>query len=318
MLIDLLLVAAGLVLLIFAGDALVRGAVSLALKLGIPALIVSLTIVAFGTSAPEMLVAVQSALEGAPGIAFGNVVGSNIANVLLVLGLPAVLAGIDTHLSDTRRTYSVMLAVSVLFIVLCATGPFDLVKGVFLLAVLALVLGDALYVARCSRKGVMACDETVDDIPDADPHMAGWKISCFMLGGVIGLPLGAHLLIEGSVGIARTMGVSETIIGLTIVAIGTSLPELATSVVAALKRQSDVALGNVIGSNIFNVLAIMGVASFFGPLAVPPELLTFDLWVMLLTAILLFPFVYSGWRISKLWGVAFVSVYALYVGVLIL
>ena len=313
MLYDLALISAGLVLLIFAGDALVRGAVSLALKLGIPALIVSLTVVAFGTSAPELLVAVQSALEGAPGIAFGNVVGSNIANVLLVLGLPAIIASIDTSGSD-MRSYVVMFAVSVLFVVLCFFGGFGPIQGALLLAILAFVIFDAISWARKNK----AAEPDIEDLEGADPAMAGSRIAMYLGAGIIGLPLGAHFLIEGAVAIARDLHVTETVIGLTIVAVGTSLPELATSVIAALKRQADVAIGNVVGSNIFNILAIMGVASFFGPLAVPPELLSFDAWVMLGASLLLLPFVYKNWMISRMWGIAFVSAYCVYVVSLIL
>ena len=313
MLLDLALVSSGLVLLIFAGDALVRGAVSLALKLGIPALIVSLTVVAFGTSAPELLVAIQSALEGAPGIAFGNVVGSNIANVLLVLGLPALIAAIDTSTSD-MRSYLMMLAISVLFIILCFMGSFGPIQGAVLLVLLVLVILDAIRSAHRSRKDAAA----VVEVEEGDANMSGRSIALYLGAGIIGLPIGAHLLIEGAVTIARDLNVSETVIGLTIVAVGTSLPELATSVMAAIKRQSEVALGNVVGSNLFNILAIMGFASFFGPLAVPPELLALDLWVMLAAALIIFPFAYYRLAISRGWGIAFVGAYSLYVGALIL
>ena len=313
MLLDLALVSSGLLVLIFAGDALVRGAVSLALKLGIPALIVSLTVVAFGTSAPELLVAVQSALEGAPGIAFGNVVGSNIANVLLVLGLPALIAAIDTTKSD-MRSYLMMLAISVLFVILCFMGSFGPIQGGVLLLILVLVILDAIRAAQRTRNGTT---EKVD-VEEGDANMPGRSVALFLGVGIIGLPIGAHLLIEGAVAIARDLDVSETVIGLTIVAVGTSLPELATSVMAAIKRQSEVALGNVIGSNIFNILAIMGFASFFGPLAVPQELLALDLWVMMAAAIVLFPFAYFRRDISRSWGIAFVAAYALYIGALIL
>lgn len=312
MLIDLSLVVAGLVVLIFAGDALVRGAVSLALKLGIPALIVSLTVVALGTSAPELLVAVQSAMEGAPGIAFGNVVGSNIANVLLVLGLPALISGIDTRGSNTR-SYLQMLIVSVAFVALCFVGQFGPLQGALLLAALTWFLLDAI---RFARKTTIEVDES--SLEGGDPAMPGAKIAMFLIAGLIGLPVGAQLLIEGAVAIARDLSVSETVIGLTIVAVGTSLPELATSVTAAFKRQADVAIGNVIGSNIFNILAIMGVASFFGPLAVPEQLLRLDLWVMLAASLILLPFVVRNWKISRIWGIAFLAAYASYVVTLIL
>lgn len=312
MMLDFLFIAAGLAILIVAGGYLVRGAVSLALRLGIPALIVSLTIVAFGTSAPELLVAVQSALEGAPGIAFGNVVGSNIANVLLVLGLPALIAGIDTTKAD-MRSYWVMLGVSAGFIALCYLGHFGPLQGGLLLLALAVIILDAIKSSKAEVDSTNA-----EGIESGDPDMPGAKIAFFLLAGLIGLPIGAHLLIEGAVAVARDMNVSETVIGLTIVAVGTSLPELATSVVAAMKKQSDVAIGNVIGSNIFNILAIMGVASFFGPLAVPQHLINVDVWVMIGVSIVLLPFLLRNSPITRLWGIAFVSAYGFYVTVLIL
>ncbi len=301
----LLLSIVGLVLLIVAGDLLVRGAVSLSLKMGIPALIVSLTVVAFGTSAPELLIAVQSALEGAPGIAFGNVVGSNIANVLLVLGVPALISGLSMEECNTRRSYLQMLGASAIFIVICFLGPLHLWHGALLLALLAAMLWSAARAAGRAR----AAEE---ELEEGDANMAGWKISAYLVAGIIGLPLGAHFLIEGATGIAQKLGVSDAVIGLTLVAVGTSLPELATTIVAALRKQADVALGNVIGSNMFNLLGIMGVASFFGPLPVDQELLGYDLWVMLAASLVLIPFVFLRWNMSRLIGAGFLSVYAFY------
>jgi len=314
---DLVIAVVGLAILLGAGDALVRGAVALALKLGIPALLVSLTIVAFGTSAPELLISVQSALDDAPGIAFGNVVGSNIANVLLVLGVPAMLKPIDARECDTRRNYVMMGGATLLFAALLWTGPLYWPQGLLLLALLGAVLWDAWRTARDHRRAAAAAGEIVEDdlpeeIAEADPHMAIWKIALFLGLGLAGLPLGAHLLIEGARGVALAAGVSEAAIGLTLVALGTSLPELATTIMAALRRQADVALGNVIGSNIFNILAIMGVASFFGPLEVPTAILTIDLWVMIAAAALLAPFV-AGWvPIARWMGAAMTALYVLY------
>lgn len=309
MLMNFVLVVAGLVLLMFAGDALVRGAVSLALKLGIPALIVSLTIVAFGTSAPELLVAVQSAIEGAPGIAFGNVVGSNVANVLLVLGVPAVISGLQVQDDESRRSFLIMIGVTLIFIVMCFWGVFFWIQGTILLSLLAWMIFDAISKARSDRSAEVDPSEVNED----DVHLSGLKVTGLLLAGMIGLPFGAHLLIEGAVEIAKAWGLSEAIIGLTIVAVGTSLPELATTTIAALKRQADVAFGNVIGSNIFNILAIMGVASFFGPLSVPPELLRLDLWIMLLCALFLAPFVMRGMRMGRTVGIVFTASYVVYV-----
>lgn len=319
---DFLYAALGLVILLLAGDSLVRGAVNLSLRMGVPALIVSLTIVAFGTSAPELLIAIKAVLDDAPGIALGNVVGSNTANVLLVLGIPAIISGLRTDECDTRRTYLMMLGASLLFIGLCFTGTLTLWHGFVLLAALSLVLADAFRTARAHRRDVKAGEaaalaeadeDELEEIEGADPSLAGWKIGVFLVLGLLGLPLGADLLVDSAVAIARDYGVSETVIGLTLVAVGTSLPELATTVMAAIRKQADVALGNVIGSNMFNLLAIIGVASLVGPMQVPAEMLTFDLWVMLGASALLFPFVFLRWNMTKPWGFALTGLYAAYV-----
>lgn len=310
----------GLVILLLAGDALVRGAVNLSLRLGVPALIVSLTIVAFGTSAPELLIAISALKENAPGIALGNVVGSNTANVLLVLGLPALLATLHTSECDSRKNYVFMLLATVLFIGLAFCGVFNLVSGAILLSALVLVLWNAFREARAHRKACgEACaeEDELEGLDEADPDMPYWKISIYLVLGLIGLPMGAHLLVENATVIARTYGVSETVIGLTLIAVGTSLPELATTVMAALRRQADVALGNVIGSNMFNLLAIVGIATWFGKIPVDPEFLYFDLWVMLGASLLLIPFVFFKQDISRTWGLVLTFLYAIYVTTLL-
>lgn len=305
--------ALGLTILLLAGDSLVRGSVNLSLRLGVPALIVSLTIVAFGTSAPELLIAIKAVQENAPGIALGNVVGSNTANILLVLGIPAMLATLHTSECNTRRNYVFMLLASVLFIGLAFCGTFTIVSGVILLAALSLVLMNAFRQARAHRRACGEDDEELEGLDEADPDMPYWRIGLYLVLGLIGLPMGAHLLVDNATIIARTYGVSETVIGLTLVAVGTSLPELATTVMAALRRQADVALGNVIGSNMFNLLAIVGIATLFGPIYVDPEFLEFDLWVMLGASLLLIPFVFFKMDINRVWG-AFLSVtYLVYI-----
>ena len=309
------LVGLGLVILLLAGDSLVRGAVNAALRLGVPALIVGLTIVAFGTSAPELLVSIQAILDDAPGIALGNVVGSNIANILLVLGIPAIISGIRSGASDTRKSYVTMIGASVLFIGLAFLGPLTWLHGLALLVVLAVILTDQAREALAHRRNGQAAEEEVEG---ADLSMPWWKILMFLALGLVGLPLGADLLVDNSVTIARDLGVSETVIGLTLVAVGTSLPELATTVMAAIRREADVALGNVIGSNIFNLLAIMGVASLFGTIDIDRQFLTFDFWVMLGASILLAPFVFSSrLDLTKRWGILFVALYAAYLYALV-
>ena len=306
----------GLVILLLAGDVLVKGAVNLALRLGIPALIVSLTVVAFGTSAPELLISVQSILDGVPGLALGNVVGSNTANVLLVLGVPALLAGLAAT-SDTRREYMFMMAGTLLFIVLCFLGPLTWWHGAILLLGLGVVLGDAVRKAHAHRKATNACEDDLGDLEEADPNMSWWKIGIYLLLGLIGLPLGASLLIDSATAIASEYGISDAVIGLTLVAVGTSLPELATTVMAAFRRQADVAIGNVIGSNVFNLLAIIGIAVFVGPIPVDAEILRFDLWVMLAASVVLAPFVFFRWSMGRAVGLAFSALYAGYIVLLL-
>lgn len=302
MIVEFLMVALGLVILIVAGDTLVKGAVNLALRLGIPALVVSLTVVAFGTSAPELLVSVQAILDGAPGLALGNVVGSNTANVLLVLGVPALIAVMHTAGHDTRRDYLYMLGATGLFIALCLTGTLVWWHGIILLIVLAAILTATFMSSRGE----------VVEVEGAEPGLSNVKMAIYLLLGLIGLPIGAGLLVEGSTSIARAYGVSETVIGLTLVAIGTSLPELATTVMAAVRRHADVALGNVIGSNLFNLLGIMGVAVLVGPVPVDPTFLAKDLWVMLGATLLLVPFVFMGRDITRAWGLGLSAAYAGY------
>lgn len=301
-------------MLLLAGDALVRGAVNLALRLGIPALIVSLTIVSFGTSAPELFISVGAVLDNAPGIALGNVVGSNTANVLLVLGIPALMTGIDTHLTDTRRAYVFMLAASVGFMVLAYFGPLTWIHGILLLTGITLILADQ---GRQARAHVRACADDEPDVEGADKDMSWWLIGTYLLGGLVGLPLGAELLVDAAVNIATSLGVSETVIGLTLVAVGTSLPELATTVMAAVRRHAEVALGNVIGSNIFNLLGIVGVTTLFGAIPVDRSFLTFDLWVMLAATAVLGPFVLLRINMTRFMGALLTALYGFYVLILL-
>jgi len=306
-------VGLGLVILLLGGDVLVKGAVNLALRFGIPALVVSLTVVAFGTSAPELLIAIQAITEGAPGIALGNVVGSNTANVLMVLGIPALLATLDTSQSDSRRSYIYMLVATLIFIAICFVGPIKYWHGLILLAVLLIILGTQFVEAKRHRDKTGEPSEEEEDLEGVDPNMPGWKIALYVLLGFAALPLGAELLVEGAEDIAIDFGMSEAAIGLTLVAVGTSLPELATTVMAAYRRQADVAIGNVIGSNMFNLLAIIGIASLVGPIPVARDFLEFDLWVMLGASIVLLPFVFLPWKMGRIVGCIFSALYILYV-----
>jgi len=324
-----LMVGIGLVMLLLAGDALVKGAVNLALRVGIPALIVSLTVVAFGTSAPELLISVNAVLKERAGLALGNVVGSNTANVLLVLGVPALITVMHTSRCDCARSFYQMLAATVcarsfyqmlaatvLFIALAFRGTFDWIAGLILLAALALMLADAFRNAMSHRREAAAAALLADDeteVEGADPDMPWWQIIGFLALGLVGLPLGADILVDNASIIALRYGVSEAAIGLTLVALGTSLPELATTVMAAIRKQADVALGNVIGSNMFNLLFIIGVTALVGEVPVDDEFLRFDLWVMLAASLLLVPFVLMRRDLGRVWGLGLTAAYVAYV-----
>lgn len=305
----------GLVILLLAGDALVKGAVNLSLRVGIPALIVSLTIVAFGTSAPELLISVNAVLDDKAGLALGNVVGSNTANVLLVLGVPAIISGLSASGCKCQKTYLFMIGSTLLFIGLAFRGVFDVYAGIVLLAALAFVLFDAFRDAKQHRREVAALPEVEDeeDVEGADPDMPWWQIIVFLVLGLVGLPLGADILVDNASIIALSFGVSDAVIGLTLVALGTSLPELATTVMAALRKQAEVAIGNVIGSNMFNLLAIIGLTTLVGPVPVIPGFLTFDLWVMLAASLILIPFVFLKQNLGRVWGILLTALYVVYV-----
>ncbi|WP_350335046.1 calcium/sodium antiporter [Coralliovum pocilloporae] len=297
----------GLVMLFVAGDVLVRGAVGVAERLGIPPLIIGLTVVAFGTSAPELVISLEAALSGSGGIAVGNIVGSNIANVLLVLGMPALIATTDCSKSGCEKMFGFMLMVTALFVVMLFTGPLGLFHGVVLLGLLVFYLLWNIHSARSGHGGGDELDE-VGDIPQSLT-----LVIVLLVIGLVGLPLGAKLTIDAAVHVARLWGVSETAIGLTVVALGTSLPELATSLMAAIRKHAAVAIGNVIGSNVFNILAIIGTTAVVIPVPVPAEILSFDIWVMVATTLLLVPFVFACRPIGRRTGSLFVGAYILYI-----
>ncbi|MCY4305640.1 MAG: calcium/sodium antiporter [Aestuariivita sp.] len=311
-----LLSGLGLFILLLAGDALVRGAVTLSLRIGIPALIVSLTIVAFGTSAPELLIAINAVLDDSSGLALGNVVGSNIANILLVLGFPAIVATLHTSAFDSRKTYIFMLGATFLFIALAYRGYFDYFSGLLLLSTLGLVLYFAVRDGRNHQRNNEKSDYATEGLEKLDPEGSTLRLVMYLALGLIGLPLGAELLVENATIIAKTFDVTDTIIGLTLVAVGTSLPELATTIMAAVRRQADVALGNVIGSNMFNLLAVIGISSLVDVISVDPTFIEFDLWIMLMSSLLIVPFVFFKLDISRVWGIVLFAVYVVYLSII--
>jgi cation:H+ antiporter len=296
-----LMMAAGLVLLLGGGEGLVRGAVAFATRMRLPMAVVGAVVLGFGTSMPEMLTSLSAALAGAPGIAIGNVMGSNIANILLILGIAALIAPVraDAAPNEDRVWLAAATALGIGAIVVGATV--GRVEGAILLLALAVYLWRAL-----TRD---AGGEAVPIIPDMGPL----RMALFLLGGLVALIAGAWLLVEGATGIATALGISETVIGLTIVAVGTSLPELATSVAAARKGEAELALGNVLGSNVFNILAILGLTAAIVPIPVPEGLSPVDLVAMAASAAALLAVLFLG-RIGRGVGAAFLLAYAGYIG----
>lgn len=304
----------GITYLFFGGDLLIRGAVSLARRVRISPMLVGLTLVAFGTSAPELVVSLRATLTGHAGIALGNIVGSNIANVLFVCGLPAIIYPMSCNQRSARRDGLMMLFVSVAFVAMCMMGPLGVRDGLVLLAGLVLFVG---YSARVADKSRDAYDvEHIGSV--ALPRVLGLpsggvQIAMFVLLGVLFLPIGAELTVHAAVEIAESLGVGEAVVGLTIVAIGTSLPELVTTVMAAIRKQSDVAVGNILGSNLLNLLAIGGAVAVTSPTPVQVEpFLGLDLWVMLGAAIVMSFFTWRGTYVGRRAGVLLVAGYGVY------
>lgn len=312
MLLNFAMLIFGLVLLVFAGDYLVKGAVGLAEKFGIPSLIIGLTIVAFGTSAPELVISLDSALSGVPDIAIGNVMGSNIANVLLVMGLPALITPIKAGQRGLSRNVAIMLFFTLAFLWMIEDGLLSTFEAGGMFGGLLLFIWVQVLRARSEMTGEDdAPPDYHDDIGEA-PH-GNRQIAIFLIVGIIALPIAAHLTVLGASGIAREFGVSDAAIGLTIVAIGTSLPELATSFMAAWRKSGDVALGNIIGSNIFNLAAIMGITGLVIPVPVAQSIIDTDMWVMFAVSVLLAVICFGKVTTGKLLGTAMLLAYATYI-----
>ena len=286
------LLIVGIILLVWAGDWLVRGAAAVARHWGVPALVVGLTIVAFGTSAPEMIVGIQAALKGSGNMAAGNIIGSNIANVLLALGAPALILAIPTNMAGVARNSGIALAATIAFIILIFLGnPLVFWQGAVLFAGIILYLAYMFRLAKTGSEDPILQEMTeIDEGQDGLPTNIGIS-TFFILFGLIGLFIGGKLIVDNAIILASALGISETIIGLTIVAIGTSLPEVATVIIAAWRGQPGVAIGNVLGSNVFNLLAVGGASAIAGPILIEPGLMVFDIWVMLIAMIVLLIFV---------------------------
>jgi len=310
-------VVGGLILLVIAGDKLVEGSVAIAEKFHISKLIIGITVVSFGTSAPELVVGIEAALSGAAEIALGNVVGSNIANVLLVLGIPALFYPFACNDKEIKHSLTYMMLATFLLVGLAFFGPFHIWQGMTLVSMLIIFLYFSIQRARRSSKimkhDIEFAQHALEDIKaDPSPGMTVRKAVIITVLGLAGLVLGANILVDGAIVIARTMGVSEAVIGLTIIAIGTSLPELTTSIMAARNNHGDVAMGNIIGSNLFNILAIMGITALVAPIAVPEQFFTLDFPILILTSLILIPIALGKIKISRPIGFGFCLLYIAY------
>ena len=305
MLYSIFLILIGFVLLMGGAEYLVKGAVAIANKLKIPTIIVGLTIVAFGTSAPEFVVSIKAALNNAAGISLGNIIGSNTANILLILGITALISPIKCRRRIFLRDYKFLLAVSVIFALFAFTGTFVRWHGFVLLVMLVWFI---YHNYKNTKQEDLAEDASS---PIADKN---WLYVLFLtLGGLVGILYGAETLVKGAVQLARILGVSEETIGLTIIAVGTSLPELATTVLATIRKQTGVALGNIVGSNIWNIVFIMGFTSTITEVNVPSQFIKYDLWIMLFATIILYPAMMTKARLTRLEGFLFVVAYTLYI-----
>ncbi|MBS7546656.1 calcium/sodium antiporter [Dietzia massiliensis] len=316
----------GFVLLIGGGEVLVRGAGGLAAVLGISPLVVGLTVVAFATSAPELAVSVDAALSGFPGLAVGNVVGSNIANILLILGLTAIVAPLVATSRIVRVDIPIMVLFSLVVLLVALDGTISFLDGLLLFAGLVTYTTATIVIAR-KRDGDRATEaldapagdsagETTPTGGDAShPVLLN---SALVIAGVALLVIGARLLVTAASDLASAWGMSDLVIGLTVVAIGTSLPELATSLVAAIRGERDLAIGNIVGSNMFNIGAVLGMTSLITPIGVAPGAIRFDLPIMLAVSMALLPIVFTGMAIKRWEGLLFAGFYAAYVAYVVL
>jgi cation:H+ antiporter len=308
--------AGSLLLLLLGGETLVRGAVTLATRLGVSPLLIGLTLVGFGTSTPELITSIEAAVVGSPGIAVGNVVGSNIANILLILGIAALISPIAISRSAFFRDGSVAMLAAIACVGVCLSGSLQPMAGVFLLA---LLIGYIVYCFVAERVTGTVADASFDPslaLPGSRGIRLPVALSLF-LGGLALTMLAAHMLVGSAIAIGSAAGISETVLGVTVVAVGTSLPELVTSVLAAWRRQPDIAFGNIVGSNIYNIFGILGITAIVEPIPVPPELLDTDIWVMLGATALLLVFSLTGWRLSRLEGGLFLAAYGAYLAFIV-
>ncbi len=312
MTLSLVFIAGGLLLLYLGAEGLIRGSVALALRLGLTPLVVGLTVVAFGTSSPELVVSLQAALSGNEAIAIGNVVGSNICNIALILGLSALIRPLKVHLQLLRMDVPLMIAASALLMLMLYDGGLGRPEGALLSVFL---IGYTAFNVLNARRMQGAAPDVLAEAA-SPPGGPAWRHGVFLFGGLGVLAGGAHLLITGAVDLAQQLGLSDAVIGLTIVALGTSLPELATSVVAAARNEGDIAVGNVVGSNVFNVLFILGLSALVHPLHTGGVTMT-DLGIMTAFALLMLPLMRTGFRLVRWEGALLLVLYVGYVAYLL-
>jgi cation:H+ antiporter len=309
MLVSIIYILISLVALYFGASWLVKGASSLAERFGVSTLVVGLTVVAFGTSTPELIVSAQATAKGLGGIAIGNVIGSNIFNIGIILGLSALIFPLKTNMQIIRFDTPVMILVAIAFFILFLDNQINWIEGsVFLLALIGYTVFNVIKSRQENKKSVIM--EFNESVPKISRH---WLLDvAFITVGLASLIAGSRLLVTGAVDLARLIGLSEAVIGLTIVAAGTSMPELATSVVAAVKKQPDIAIGNVVGSNIFNILGILGISSLIKPI-VAPEINLTDSLVMIGLSLLVLPLIKTGFTLKRWEGAVFMIIYLVYI-----
>ena len=301
-------IGVGLVFLILGGNWLLKAAVGLSLKLNIPKIVIGMTVVSFATSAPELIVSIKSALDGFPDLALGNVVGSNIANLALVLGITVILSKIDIEKSFYKTDWPVMMVASgLLYYFLAQDSKIEFYEGVILFSFLIIFL---IYLLRFQKTAV------VDEMPEDDEQLPLYKIVLFLVIGGVGLWAGSELLIKGAVSLATDLGVSDRVIAVTVVSIGTSIPELAASIIAVLKKEKAISVGNLIGSNVFNILAVIGITSMITPIELKDaELLNYDIFWMLGISFLVLPLVFFPKKLRLDWkdGFILLILYAIFI-----
>lgn len=311
MLINALGLIAGLIALFLGGEWLVKGAARLARSLGVSPTIIGLTIVAIGTSMPELLVSVGAAISGSSDLSIGNIVGSNIANIGLILGLAALIYPISVHITLVRREIPIMILIALLAYFLFHDGVISARNGIVLLIGLVAFISFMVYSAQRERNNNQLSLEDEIDIQAVKRSREIIRV----IAGIVVLMIGAQLTVDNAVGLARALGISELVIGITLIAFGTSLPELVTTLIGALRKQSDLAIGNVVGSNIVNILAVLGMTAVVRPIQVSEQIVYFDGLVMLGFSVLLLPFV-ANRRLGRLEAAFFVIAYAIYVTIL--